>query len=114
MSKEKYLSLDDVIKISIVLNKNKLTVRDLLEVIHIKTKRAIPCNMNDQDLNSWWSTSKGVNIPILDMDLNHMINAFSKSLNWQEVYKQQNKLSTKEVISSVKSFVEHLESVNDR
>ena len=57
---------------------------------------------------------KGLNIPILDMDLNHMINAFSKSLNWREVYKEQNKLSTKEVIASVKSFVEHLESVNDR
>ena len=114
MKKEKYLSLDDVIKISIVLNKDKLTVRDLLEVIHIKTKRAIASNMNDEHLNPWWSTSKGVNIPILDMDLNHMINAFSKSLNWREVYKEQNKLSTKEVIASVKSFVEHLESVNDR
>ena len=114
MKKEKYLNLNDVIKISIVLNKEKLTVRDLLEVMHIKTKRAIPCNMNDEDLNPWWSSSKGVNIPILDMDLNHMINAFSKSLNWREVHKEQNKLSTKEVIASVKSFVEHSESVNDR
>jgi len=112
--RKKKIDIQDILDVANILQRDQLTVRDLLEVMQIKTKRAIPSNMTDDDLNYWWSSSKGLNIPILDMDLNHMINAFSKSLNWREVYKEQNKLSTKEVIASVKSFVEHLESVNDR
>ena len=57
-----------------------MKVRELLEYQSFVTKRATPSDMLEGDLEQHYSTSKEEYMDILDMDLVHLIRAYSKSL----------------------------------
>jgi hypothetical protein len=55
-----------------------MEVRKLLEVQATIEGRAVPIDMDDENLNKHYSESRGEFINILDMDLIHLIRAYSK------------------------------------
>lgn len=57
-----------------------MEIRKLLEVQATIEGRRVPIDMDDEDLNKHYSKSKGEYINILDMDLIHLVRAYSKSL----------------------------------
>ena len=58
-----------------------MEIRKLLEVQAAIENRAVPTDMDDEKLNQHYSESRGVFIDILDMDLIHLVRAYSKSLD---------------------------------
>ena len=54
--------------------------KDLLELQSVITKRTIPSDMMNEDLNQHYSESKGEYINLIDMDIIHLIRAYSKCL----------------------------------
>ena len=57
-----------------------MEIRKLLDVQATIEGRRVPIDMDDEDLNKHYSQSKGEYINILDMDLIHLVRAYSKSL----------------------------------
>ena len=57
-----------------------MKVRKLLELQSTIEERAVPCDMNIEDLNQHYSESKDENIDILDMDLIHLVRSYSKCI----------------------------------
>jgi len=57
-----------------------MEVRKLLEVQATIEGRAVPIDMDDENLNKHYSESKGEFINILDMDLIHLVRSYSKCL----------------------------------
>ena len=57
-----------------------MKVRELLEYQSFVTKRATPSDMFEGELNQHYSESKGEHIDLVDMDLVHLIRAYSKCL----------------------------------
>ena len=72
-----------------ILSKDKLTVRDLLSIQYKASERAIPSDIIDNEYERHLSKNTGNYMDILDMDLTHLIRAFSKS---------KKKISKKELI----------------
>lgn len=58
-----------------------MEIRKLLDVQATIEGRRVPIDMDNADLNKHYSQSKGEYINILDMDLIHLIRAYSKSLD---------------------------------
>ena len=63
-----------------ILSKDKLTVRDLLSIQYKSSERTIPSDIIDNEYERHLSKNTGNYINILDMDLTHLIRAYSKSL----------------------------------
>jgi hypothetical protein len=55
-----------------------MEIRKLLEVQATIEGRRVPIDMDDENLNKHYSESKGEFINILDMDLIHLVRAYSK------------------------------------
>ena len=58
-----------------------MEIRKLLDVQATIEGRRVPIDMDDGDLNKHYSESKGEYMNILDMDLIHLVRAYSKSLD---------------------------------
>ena len=71
-----------------------MEIRKLLEVQATIEGRAVPIDMDDEDLNKHYSQSKGEYINILDMDLIHLVRAYSKSLdgNYDRPFEQDKEI----------------------
>ena len=57
-----------------------MKVRKLLEIQSKFEDRAVPCDMNEDDLEKHYSESKDKYINILDMDLIHLVRSYSKCI----------------------------------
>ena len=57
-----------------------MKVQELLELQKVITKRAIPSDINRDDVLDHYSTSDDEHINILDMDLIHLIRSYSKAI----------------------------------
>ena len=57
-----------------------MKVQALLELQKVITKRAIPSDINRDDVLDHYSTSDDEHINILDMDLIHLIRSYSKAI----------------------------------
>jgi hypothetical protein len=74
----------------IIIERNKMKVKDLLEIQGIIDNRIIPSDMNDNKLNEHYSKSKGEFMSILDMDLIHLVRSYSKCIGQKQ--KQDNEI----------------------
>ena len=82
-----------------ILSRDKLTVRDLLSVQYKASERTIPSDIIDNEYERHLSKNTGNYMDILDMDLTHLIRAYSKSLETKPFvatppFNATNKLST--------------------
>ena len=66
-----------------------MKVRKLLEIQSKFEDRAVPCDMNEDDLEKHYSESKGEYIDIVDMDLIHLVRSYSKCLRRGNIVNQQ-------------------------
>tara|TARA_R100000742_G_C4193846_1_gene25067 strand:- start:65 stop:358 length:294 start_codon:yes stop_codon:yes gene_type:complete len=57
-----------------------MKVEKLLEIQSKFEDRAVPCDMNEDDLEKHYSESKDKYINILDMDLIHLVRSYSKCI----------------------------------
>ena len=57
-----------------------MKVQELLELQKVITKRAIPSDINRDDVLDHYSTSDDEHINILDKDLIHLIRSYSKAI----------------------------------
>jgi len=57
-----------------------MKIKELLELQEVITKRATPSDMDVDNLEDHYSTSKDEYMNILDMDLIHLIRSYSKCL----------------------------------
>lgn len=57
-----------------------MKIKDLLELQEVITKKATPSDMEVDNLEDHFSTSKDEYINILDMDLIHLIRSYSKTI----------------------------------
>tara|TARA_R100000655_G_scaffold100508_1_gene144971 strand:+ start:223 stop:498 length:276 start_codon:yes stop_codon:yes gene_type:complete len=57
-----------------------MKVQELLKLQKVITNRAIPSDINEDDISDHYSTSKSEYINILDMDLVHLIRSYSKCI----------------------------------
>ena len=55
-----------------------MQTRKILNILQEIDGRATPCDLDD--LNKYFSETKGENIDMLDMDIIHLIRAFNKML----------------------------------
>ena len=62
-----------------------MKVKELLELQSVITKRAIPSDMNNDDIEDHYSKSDDEYINILDMDLIHLIRSYNKYLGMGRV-----------------------------
>ena len=71
-----------------------MEIRKLLDVQATIEGRRVPIDMDDGDLNKHYSESKGEYINILDMDLIHLVRAYSKSLdgNYDRPFEQDKEI----------------------
>ena len=71
-----------------------MEIRKLLDVQSTIEGRRVPIDMDDGDLNKHYSESKGEYMNILDMDLIHLIRAYSKSLdgNYDRPFEQDKEI----------------------
>ena len=76
-----------------------MKVRELLEYQSFVTKRVIPSDMNNGDLNRHYSESKDEHINLLDMDLVHLVRSYNKCLDGN-------------ILSDTNILVEKLDSVS--
>lgn len=70
-----------------------------------REQRAIPCDMNDCELNLHKSRSKEKEINLLDMHLIHLIRAYNRALDEQHDYEGWDEAYTKgwnEALNSLK------------
>ena len=76
-----------------------MKVQELLDIQEAITKRGTPSDMRDEELNQHYSTSKDEHIDLLDMDIIHLIRAYSKCLEGN-------------IINDTNILVEKLDSVS--
>ena len=81
--------MSDIKKIFEILSKDTLTVRDLLYIQYTASERTIPIDIIENPFERHFSKNKQEYVDILDMDLTHLVRAFSKS---------KDKISKKELI----------------
>tara|TARA_R100000951_G_C2574988_1_gene160044 strand:+ start:52 stop:327 length:276 start_codon:yes stop_codon:yes gene_type:complete len=81
--------MSDIKKIFEILSKDTLTVRDLLSIQYTASERTMPSDIIDNEYERHFSKNKQEYEDILDMDLTHLVRAFSKS---------KDKISKKELI----------------
>tara|TARA_R100001463_G_scaffold71841_1_gene125729 strand:- start:609 stop:893 length:285 start_codon:yes stop_codon:yes gene_type:complete len=62
-----------------------MKIKELLELQEVITKRATPSDMDVDNLEDHYSTSKDEYMNILDMDLIHLIRSYSKCLGMGRV-----------------------------
>ena len=79
-----------------------MEIRKLLDVQATIEGRRVPIDMDDGDLNKHYSESKGEYMNILDMDLIHLVRAYSKSLdgNYDRPF-EQDKAIVKEGLDKI-------------
>jgi hypothetical protein len=73
-----------------------MKVIDLLRICKI-TGRTIPSDMTEQCNQTYLSESKGEHIPIGEMDIVHLIRAFNKMKNDNEIVKAFNQIIKRKV-----------------
>ena len=73
-----------------------MKVRKLLEIQSTFEESAVPCDMNEDDLEKHYSESKGEYINIMDMDLIHLVRSYSKCLRRGNIVNQQIALTTQQ------------------
>lgn len=66
-----------------------MKVKELLELQEVITKKATPSDMDVDNLEQHYSTSKDEHINILDMDLIHLIRSYSKCLGIGKVFDKE-------------------------
>lgn len=66
-----------------------MKVKELLELQEVITKKATPSDMDVDNLEQHYSTSKDEHINILDMDLIHLIRSYSKCLGMGKVFDKE-------------------------
>jgi hypothetical protein len=74
-----------------------MKVIDILRICKI-AGRTIPSDMTDQCNKTYLSESKGEHIPIGEMDIVHLIRAFNKMKNDNEIVKVFNEMIKLEII----------------
>jgi len=57
-----------------------MKIRELIEVASMENKRSVPIDMNNN--LTYFSQSKGEEVSILDMDINHVARALNKSKHY--------------------------------
>ena len=57
-----------------------MKIKDLLDMMEIIDQKAMPYDMRNGHLLEHYSESKDEHIPILDMELTHLIRAYNKVL----------------------------------
>tara|TARA_R110001592_G_C12743671_1_gene711203 strand:- start:289 stop:603 length:315 start_codon:yes stop_codon:yes gene_type:complete len=67
-------------KIFEILSKDKLTVRDLLHIQYMTGERIVPIDVVNNEYERHFSKNKQEYEDILDMDLTHLVRAYSKYL----------------------------------
>ena len=72
-----------------------MKVRKLLEIQSTFEESAVPCDMNEDDLEKHYSESKGEYINIMDMDLIHLVRSYSKCLRRGNIVNQKEDLREK-------------------
>ena len=83
-----------------------MKVRKLLELQSKIEERKVPCDLCDDDLKQHYSESNDGFINILDMDLIHLVRAYSKCLGKKHNYNKQ-------IISdSIDNILENINEVN--
>ena len=83
-----------------------MKVRKLLELQANIEERKVPCDLCDDELKQHYSESKGEFKNILDMDLIHLVRAYSKCLGKKHNYNKQ-------IISdSIDNILENINEVN--
>ena len=83
-----------------------MKVRKLLQLQSEIEERKVPCDLCDDELNQHYSQSKDEFINILDMDLIHLVRAYSKCLGKKHNYNKQ-------IISdSIDNILENINEVN--
>lgn len=89
-----------------------MKVQELLELQEVITKKETPSDMDGGSLQQHYSTSKDIYIPILDMDLIHLVRSYSKCLgshsDEQKELKSQDILNNLDVIENRLSTVKEL------
>lgn len=63
-----------------------MNIKTLLKICKA-TGRTIPCDMQDQINETYYSESKAEHVSIADMDIVHLIRAFNKMKNDKEIVK---------------------------
>ena len=101
--KNKMIDTNTAIKTGIYIKENGLnTIKKLLEAESLTYNKAIASDLKSK-LNKYQSTKQG-KINILDMNLGHVIRAFSKLIEENEKLKQKPK---------VKKVREHLNKISE-
>ena len=81
-----------------------MKVKDLLEIQSTIEKRKTPCDMNG-DLNQHFSVSKEEYIDILDMDLIHLVRAYSKYIGEGTAFSYTDKELLEEKLKSMSKII---------
>ena len=84
-----------------------MKVRKLLELQSTIEERKVPSDMNIEDLNQHYSESKEKEIDILDMDLIHLVRAYSKSIELNI-----RKLDKKTIMYNLDSILEKIKIIS--
>ena len=84
-----------------------MKVRKLLELQSTIEERKVPSDMNIEDLNQHYSESKEKEIDILDMDLIHLVRAYSKSIELNI-----RKLDKKTIMYNLDSILEKIKTIS--
>ena len=83
-----------------------MKVKKLLELQSLIEGRKVPCDMNGE-LNKHYSESKEKEIDILDMDLIHLVRAYSKSIELNI-----RKLDKKTIMYNLDSILEKIKIIS--
>ena len=92
-----------------------MEIRKLLDVQATIEGRRVPIDMDDGDLNKHYSESKGEYINILDMDLIHLVRAYSKSLdgNYDRPFEQDKEIMREKLDTILKEVYKAREVLDD-
>ena len=92
-----------------------MEIRKLLDVQATIEGRRVPIDMDDGDLNKHYSESKGEYMNILDMDLIHLVRAYSKSLdgNYDRPFEQDKEIMREKLDTIVKAVYKAMEVLDD-
>ena len=87
-----------------------MKVRKLLELQSLIEGRKVPCDMNGE-LNKHYSESREEHIDILDMDLIHLVRAYSKSieLNIRKLDKKIIMYNLDSILAKIKNISRELD-----
>ena len=81
-----------------------MKVRKLLELQSTIEERKVPCDMNGE-LNKHYSESKEKEIDILDMDLIHLVRAYSKYIGEGTAFSYTDKELLEEKLKSMSKII---------